>query len=267
LTASRLRLLDSAELAVEVQGDGPDLVLVSGLGGTAAFWSPLVASLASEFRVIRFDQRGIGASTRGEAAVSIDTLAQDCLAVLDEVGAARPVLVGHSTGGVIGQSLARLAPGRLGGFVPSGTWFRPNRFMAALFGARRSLLDHDPAAYAAIGAILGHEPGWLEANWGAFEATVAKPPASEAARRVVRERIDALLAFDGSASAASLGVPTLVLGARDDMIVPAFLQEELAAAIPGSRLALHRDGGHFFPVTRPDWFLAELRGFVHGLSA
>lgn len=266
MSAGRIRLTDGAELSIETEGRGQDLVLVSGLGGASAFWTPLLPVLTERFRVIRFDQRGIGASTRGEADLTVDLLARDCLAVLDEVGARHPIMVGHSTGGVIGQSLARQSPGRLGGFVPSGSWLRPNRFMSALFAARRSLLDHDPVAYAAMGAILGHEPGWLEANWSAFEATVAKPPASPEARRVVQERIDALVAFDGSGHAASLGVPTLVLGARDDMIVPAFLQEELADAIPGSRFALVSDGGHFFPVTRPDWFVEELSRFADGVG-
>lgn len=262
MSNQRLRLSDGAELAYATDGAGPDLVLVTGLGGAAAFWAPIVPALSERFRVIRFDQRGIGGSARGESDLTIDLLAQDCLALLDEIGAKRPILVGHSTGGVIGQSVARLAPGRLGGFVPSGSWLRPSRFMMALFAARRSLLDHDPAAYSAMGAILGHEPGWLEANWGVFEAIVAKPPTSPEAKRVVRERIDALVAFDGASHAASLGVPTLVLGARDDMIVPAFLQEELAAAIPASRLAFVADGGHFFPITRPGWFLGELGRFA-----
>ena len=67
----------------------------------------------------------------------------------------------------------------------------------------------------------------------------------------MRERIDALLAFDGSASVSAVAaLPTLVLGAADDMIVPAFLQRDLAAALPGSELILLEGGGHFFPISR-----------------
>jgi pimeloyl-ACP methyl ester carboxylesterase len=53
---------------------------------------------------------------------------------------------------------------------------------------------------------------------------------------------------------ARIKVPTLNIGARDDLIVPAFLQEELAALMPGSTLHLLADGGHFFPVTRMTGF-------------
>jgi aminoacrylate hydrolase len=81
----------------------------------------------------------------------------------------------------------------------------------------------------------------------------------------VRERIDALRSFDGSGWAGELPMPALILGARDDMIVPAFLQEELAAAMPGARKTLLDSGGHFFPVARPDAFTANVAEWLGAL--
>lgn len=262
-----IEVSDGAALAVTSAGSGPDILLVSGLGGTAGFWSPTVPGLCDGFRVTCFDQRGIGASSRGRAPCDIDRLALDCLSVMDAAGLTTPVFVGHSTGGAIGQALARLAPGRLGALVLSATWLKPSRYMEALFSARRRILDLDPAAYAATGAVLGYAPAWLEANWPAYEAATATPPVSDTARRVVRERIDALLAFDGSGAIGHLTCPTLVLGARDDVIVPAFLQEELARALPASgRMVMYEDGGHFFPITRTSDFVRDLSAFARGLA-
>lgn len=261
-----VRLADGTELRASAEGAGPALLLVSGLGGSAAFWDGSAATLARSFRIIRFDQRGIGASTCGEGPCTIDGLAQDCLAVLDAAGAKRAVLLGHSTGGCIGQSLARQAPERLDGLILSASWLRPSHYMTALFGTRRAILDENPRAYAALAALLAYPPKWLEANWDVYEAALAKMPGSEQARRAVRERIDALLSFDGSAHAASLAMPALVLGARDDMIVPAFLQEELAAALPGSRKTMLDTGGHFFPVSRPDAFTATVAEWIGELG-
>lgn len=258
---------DGARLAITVDGVGRDILLVSGLGGTCSFWTPTARRLSAGFRVTRFDQRGIAASTRGTAACDIDRLASDCLTVMDAVGIGRATLVGHSTGGAIGQALARIAPGRLDALVLSATWLKPSRYMGALFTARRRMLEVDPAAYVATGAILGYAPAWLEANWAVFEAATAEPPISDEARRVVRERIDALLAFDGSDSASAIACPTLVMGARDDAIVPAFLQEELAASLPRSReVLMYPDGGHFFPITRAEEFLRDLTAFAKALS-
>lgn len=249
---------DGAVLQAFAEGEGPVLLLVSGLGGTAGFWNSNATTLARSVRVIRFDQRGIGASTRGEAPCTIDQLARDCLSVLDAAGVERAVLLGHSTGGCIGQALGRLAPERLDGLILSATWLKPSHYMGALFGARRAILADNPQAYAATAVLLSYPPAWLEANWSIYEAALAAAPVRAEARQVVRERIDALLAFDGSADIAALPMPTLVLGARDDMIVPAFLQEELAAALPGARKILLESGGHFFPVSRPDAFTAKV---------
>ena len=99
MTQSVVQLPDGAAISVRVDGTGPDLVLISGLSGTAAFWEPLVPTLATRFRVIRHDQRGIANSTSGKLKTSIDTLADDCLAVLTHVASSKSLLLGHSTGG------------------------------------------------------------------------------------------------------------------------------------------------------------------------
>jgi pimeloyl-ACP methyl ester carboxylesterase len=257
---------DGAVLQAFVAGAGPALLLVSGLGGTAGFWKATTATLARSSRVIRFDQRGIGASTRGSAPCTIDQLARDCLNVLDGAGVGRAVLLGHSTGGCIGQALGRMAPERLDGLILSATWLKPSHYMSALFGARRAILAENPQAYAATAALISYPPAWLEANWGVYEAAIAAAPVTPEARQVVRERIDALLSFDGAADIAALPMPTLVLGSRDDMIVPAFLQEELAAALPGGRSILLDSGGHFFPVSRPDAFTAKVVEWIGELG-
>ena len=257
---------DGAVLQAFAEGEGPALLLVSGLGGTAGFWKSNTATLARSFKVIRFDQRGIGASTRGDAPCTIDQLARDCLSVLDAAGVQRAVLLGHSTGGCIGQALARIAPERLDGLILSATWLKPSHYMSALFGARRAILAENPQAYAATAVLISYPPAWLEANWSVYESAIAAAPASAEARQVVRERIDALLSFDGSADIAALTMPVLVLGARDDMIVPAFLQEDLATALPGARKILLDSGGHFFPVSRPDAFTAKVVEWIGGLS-
>lgn len=256
---------DGARLSAFSEGQGRPLLLVSGLGGTAGFWAQSAAVLSRSFRVIRFDQRGIGASSRGSAACTIDQLAQDCVAVLDAAGVKSAALLGHSTGGCIGQSLARQAPDRLDGLILSATWLKPSRYMAGLFGTRRDILDVDPVSYAATAALLSYPPAWLEAHWDVYENARAKAPTTDEAKKVVRERIDALLSFDGSADTAALSMPLFVLGARDDIIVPAFLQEELAAALPGCKLTMLETGGHFFPASRPDAFTAAVTEWVGAL--
>jgi aminoacrylate hydrolase len=266
MASDRARLEDGAELAIHVEGQGQDLLLVTGLGGSAAFWDPVVAPLAERFRVIRFDQRGIAQSTRGTAPVDIDRLAQDSFSVLDHVGSRGALLLGHSTGSVILQAMALIDPSRIAGLVLSGSWIRPNRYMSELFRARLAILRVAPREYAAMVAFLGHPPDWLDGNWPRYEAMLAAAPATPEQQEVTAERIDAILKFDRSGEIGAIRPPMLIQGAEDDLIVPAFLQREQARALPSAELYMFRTGGHFFPVTRVEEFVGVLTRFAASLS-
>ena len=166
----------------------------------------------------------------------------------------------------IAQTLAHLAPERVGGLILSGSWLRPNHYMSGYFGARREIIGTNPEAYAATSVLCAYPPAWIEANWHVYEAALATAPLTAAQQEVMRERIDALLTFDGRDQMAALTVPVLVLGARDDMVVPAFLQEEIVAALPGCAKTMLDTGGHLFPVSRPDAFTATVADWISRLA-
>jgi aminoacrylate hydrolase len=272
---SRVTLADGAELSVHVDGpvggpvNGPvnggpqDVLLVTGLGGTASYWDPAVPALAKSFRVIRHDQRGIANSTRGTALTTIDQLADDTFAVMDHVGSKRAVLLGHSTGGVILQSMALKDERRIAGMVLSGTWARQNRYMRELFGSRAEILKVRPREYAAMVGFLAFTADWLDANWDKFEAMTAAAPLTPEQQAVTAERIAAIMAFDRSADVHRITVPTLVQGAEDDLIVPAFLNRDLAGLIKHAELQMLPTGGHMYPVTRTDVFVKSLTAFAN----
>ncbi len=248
-------LSDGASLNVLEDGTGPALLLISGLGGTANFWNPCVPALAAHYRVIRLDQRGIAKSSRGTAPCTIDQLAQDCLSVLDDCGVDQAIVVGHSTGGCIAQTMALLAPARVLACIFSATWGKPNRHRQELFSTRREMLFKDPVGYACSSVFMGHDATWLNHNWSVLENARANAPVTHEAQDIISERLDALMAFDRSAEVHRITVPKLVVGARDDLIVPSFLQEELATMLNHADLHLLEHGGHFFPVTRTNIFV------------
>lgn len=259
MAQSALKRPDGAKLAVFTDGEGPDLVLVTGLSGTAGFWDPLVADLARRYRVTRFDQRGIGASTRGDAPLLVETLAADTRAVMIHAGCSKKtLLLGHSMGGIISQSLALDDPADIAGLILSGTWARPNSYMAELFRARNNIMKTSPREYTAMLAFLGYPPDWLDRHWAFYRTLVDNAPVKPEQQHAVTERIAALLTFDRSAELGTIKLPTLVQGAEDDLIVPGFLQHELHALMPGSALSMMANGGHFFPVSRPEAFVRAI---------
>jgi len=248
-------LRDGANIAVTTQGNGDALLCISGLGGTASFWNPCFTALASKYQTISLDQRGIAHSTRGSAPCTIDQLAADCFAVLDACSISAAKIIGHSTGGCIAQTMALAQPERVAAIVLSGTWARPNRYMQELFKLRLGLLQSNPLEYASSAAFLSYESTWLNANWSIYESALASAPIEAPAQHIIQERIHALMAFDRKDELKQLKMPCLVLGACDDLMIPSFLQEELAQAIPGSELQIFNHGGHFFPLSRKEGFI------------
>ena len=80
----------------------------------------------------------------------------------------------------------------------------------------------------------------------------------------LRRRIDALLGFDATPHLGTVGVPTLVVAARDDVLVPSTMSEQIAAAIPASSLSIAAWGAHAVNVTEPAWFNSVLLDFLEG---
>lgn len=254
-----VRLADGARLQTVASGSGQPALLISGLSGAGAFWRDTIAQFKAGHWSIVFDQRGIGASTRGAAAVSIEQLASDALAVLDAWGIERAHLVGHSTGGCIAMAMALQHPERVQSLVLSATWAGPHAYMQSLFDARLALLQNDPAIYEAMGPFLTYSPDWLTANPGLLHTQTRGWSPEQVT--IVAERIAALLAFDRRGQLDRLTQPCLVVGARDDLVVPLCLQVEIAQALPHAEREFFDNGGHFYPRTRSAKFASLLARF------
>lgn len=259
----RIRLSDGCHLHVEVLGTGAPVVLVPGLGGSATFWSAIAPLLARDHRVVLFDQRGAGRSDRPEIPYSIDLLASDLIEVLDALDIARAHIVGHSTGGVIGQTLALDYPKRVDRLVLSASWDRPTPHFNALFENRLEVLQRlGPEAYARMTQLIGYPPSWIDANPAMVAEAAAWAASDLSPASVAVARIRMLFDFDRSAELRRITAPTLVIGARDDMIIGYDRARALASAIPGARLVTC-EGGHFFPRLDPEGFARHLR-FLRG---
>src|SRR3954451_11910360 len=93
--------------------DAPPILFSNSLGTTHRMWDAVVAELSAEFRCIRYDMRGHGASTRGREPFEISDLAGDAIAILDNLAIDRIHFAGLSIGGMTGQALAIHHPERL----------------------------------------------------------------------------------------------------------------------------------------------------------
>jgi pimeloyl-ACP methyl ester carboxylesterase len=289
---------DGAALHVEVTGD-PEapvtLVLAHGWTLTSASWAAQVAALAGDdIRVIAYDQRGHGASTRGSAPLSIRLLGYDVATVLDSLAPTGPVvLAGHSMGGMSVMALAAIRPRLFGtrvrGVALVGT--------AAEFGSPRLGITSRPlvlltnAAIRVAMATMAKAPAlanlvrrhvsadrrstlrdtrWLLFGPDAPERVVAACAAMVDATptRVIGAFYAALRAHDEWAALATLArVPVRVVVGALDRLTPVSASRRIAEAIDGAALTVEPDTGHMLLMERPAVVTRVLRDLLDDARA
>jgi aminoacrylate hydrolase len=258
----------SNELYYEDIGDGHPIFFIPGFGGVGSFWRNQVESLKSRFRVITIDQRGAGASARSQQEYSLDQMTDDVQLVMEAAKIDAAVLVGHSTGGAIAQTLAVRTPERISGILLSSTWCTPGNYFRRVFEFRRSLLELGATdLFHKAGIFFRYAPYYAETHDAAFDS--GGPVDID----ITISRINAILQADLSPVIDRIKLPTLVVAARDDTLVPQYMSDEVAQRIAHSKYVVLDQGGHFLPETRSsdynrllDDFLGSLELPVHGVN-
>lgn len=243
-------------LHYELEGpaDAPLLVLPSSLGTSVELWAANVPLWSRTFRVLRYDQRGHGASEIPPGPYSVEELAGDLLGLVDHVGDATFSLCGLSVGGAPAMWLAAHAPERIDRLVLACTSARfgePQQWLGRAAVVRQDGLE--PIADSVIGRWF--TPGFAAANpetVAHFRALLVSTPVEGYAGCC-----EALARWDFRDELAGIRVPTLVVGAAEDPSTPLDHAELLAREIPGATLAVLSDSAHLANVQQPEAF-AEL---------
>ena len=241
---------------------GPWVILLQGLGMAGEFWCELPEQLAGDSsapsRVLVIDNRGVGGSSAPRGPYTIQHLADDVVAVMDDAGASRATLVGLSMGGMIAQHVALRHPERVEGLVLMATTAGGHRMRPPSIRAVRTLLS---TPFARKGGKRGRarefarlvlpdsrvdEYRELLAVWKpVFDRNPMDP-------RSFFLQLGAVLSHLFSARPTRIRAPTVVIGAEDDLLIPASNSRALAAAIPGAVLEVLPDVGHGIPLLAPD---------------
>ena len=251
------------EIAYEDAGQGEPVVFVSGLNGVGRYWTPQVPLFSKHFRVITYDQRGTGGSDRIQREFSVDQMAAELIALMDVLKIERAHLVGMSTGGAIGQTIAIEHPQRLMKLALCSTWTHCDPWFRRLFHARRDMyLQAGPDLHAQFHPLFLYSPDYVNAHDAEIEAERARAPTRSSPVEVSVGRINALLKFDRRAGLPNIKAETLVMGTGTDFITPSYFSKALAQTIPGAKLTLYEDGGHSFTTTRAEPFNRDLMAFL-----
>jgi len=238
-------------------GEGPPLLLVQGYAGSADDWPPeFLAALGRSFSLIAPDNRGMGGSELGDPAeLTIDAMAADLEALLDELAIERIAVLGFSMGGFVAQALAVRAPQRVRSLAllstdPGG----PDAIRADPADWAR-LVDHSgtPRERASREISLLFPPDVaVEMDREFGEVAAASQAGLDPAALAAEERAMDLWWEAPRPAAPSEIAPVLIGHGAEDIVIPAANAELLAARFPGARVEFFDGAGHAFPAQEPE---------------
>ncbi|WP_157285601.1 alpha/beta fold hydrolase [Bradyrhizobium yuanmingense] len=254
--------------AYEAAGDldAIPLIFLHGIGGAARAWRRQLATFGDRFRAIAWDMPGYGGSAP-LASVSIAALAEALQQFIAQLGVSRPVLVGHSIGGMIVQkwlvqfpNLARavvLAQTSPAFGKADGDWQKS--FIAARLGPLDRGETMKSLAPSLVKELVGDDPdpNGMEI---ARECMGSVPEAS------YRAMMLALIGFDQRSTLGNISVPTLLLSGSKDNNAPAPMMAKTATYIPGAEYVELPGVGHLANLERPEAFDEALGRFLNSLA-
>lgn len=235
----------------EVSGEGPPVVLTAGQGTGPEARAAWLGGLARSHRVLSYDQRGTGRSERTRQGQSMQELADDIVALMDHAGLERAHVIGVSTGTGKATALAARHPERVDRLVLAAPWTHADAPLKTLQDMRKAAArTMPPDHYVHFNALLIYPPEYRRAHAARFDTLAQQALSAPQDAAGIAARLDAILAFDARPLYPLLRCPTLVVGARDDLVMPCWHAQDAAQQIAGARLALLEGGGHLFAETR-----------------
>ncbi len=253
------------EMFYQDVGDGEPLVLIMGFGGDTTAWAFQMADFSARYRVIAFDNRGVGQSDAPDHPYTMRMMADDALGLMDALGVESAHVIGVSMGGMVAQELVLARPDRVRSLHLGCTFARPDTYMLALNAAWREMrigLGRE-STLRTLGLWLfspttyAERPEFIEAL---LQSSLANPYQQTLAGFL--RQGEAVAAHDALDRLSAIRCPTLVSVAEDDILVPPRFAREIAARIPNAEVRLLPGAGHGYFLERPDLFNAVSLDFI-----
>jgi len=245
-------------------GAGEAVVFLHGIGGAARIWAPQQKSFAQAgFRPFAIDLLGYGTRPAVDA-VEFELLARDVETTISRAGLDRPVIVGHSMGGMVAQSMLRRRPQGYRAVVlactspafGSSSGELQKKFLADRLGPLERGRSMQELAIDIVDGLVGSacDPA---ARALAIDCMAAVPTST------YRAALRCLVAFDERGHLGRIRSPVLCLAGEQDRTAPAAMIERMAGKIPGARYACLARVGHLANLEAPERFDGAIFNFLH----
>ena len=251
-------------ITINYQVDGPEgapwIVLSNSLATNLAMWDQQADDFKSAFRVLRYDQRGHGATDAPAGRYTFEQLIADALALMDGLGIKKAHFGGLSMGGATALGFAQKHPDRLDKVIVCDTPCQSTPTSAQQWEERIVIAQKqgmEPLVEPTVG------------RWFPPEVIAAKPPHVDKVRQMVRTTpvngfigcAAALANHDYASAVATVTRPVLFMAGEKDGVTPVAMRK-LSAALPGSRYVELPGAGHISNMDQPEGFTWAIADFL-----
>jgi pimeloyl-ACP methyl ester carboxylesterase len=248
-------------IAYRVEGEGPAVLLIHGVGGDSSNWDAIAARLRERFRVVAMDLRGHGRSGRIQGPLDAIDFARDAVAVLDHAGIGACRVAGFSLGGAVALALALEFPSRVERFAVIGTVFGRNDDERIKAAERVAYVRE----YGVEGIAEANRSRWFTDEFqrthpGVVQARVEQVKQCDPMSYLHAFTVFATTDFAGRADAIT--VPTLIVTGEHDLAATPTMARHLHRAIAGSEVHILPTLRHSLLIEAPDRITALLEDFL-----
>ena len=256
--------VDGLRLHYVQEGQGSDLFLIHGLGGSLHDWDDHVPELARHHRVTRWDARGCGESDKPPGPYSPQMWAKDLAALCQNCGVARAHIVGISMGGVIAQRFALDFPECVETLTLISTSSEVGEQAQAAWAKTASIIEERGFSTGNDFARRVYAPSFVAAHPEAVEAMGKRTATNDPRAYAASAR--AIGSYNWTAELPRIKAPTLILQGAEDKLTPPGGSIKLSRGIARSRLLMFPDCGHVVTQEKPELFTRTLLAFLAGVD-
>lgn len=251
------------EIWAEQAGDGPDVLLIGGLGDTVESWQFQLDGLAEGYRMTAFDNRGAGRTAMPDGQPTVEAMADDAAGVLRGLDISSAHVAGFSGGSIIAQELAIRHPELVRSLVLQSTWGAMDQYMKTLARAIhwQAELAPDERAFLEFFFLLVYTPRAHNSGMVGqiIEDALAFPYQQSTADFL--KFLDAFVVHETADRLGQITAPTLVLAGGVDPMSRPELGEDVARRIPGALFEVLPDESHQPFQEIPDEWNARVDAF------
>lgn len=244
--------------------EGSPLVCTHGLGWSLEYWDGLVPALSRHHRVITWDLRGAGESSRPEGPYSPALFARDLVRLLDHLGIEHAHLLGHSGGGVVSQRCALDFPARVRSLVLVSTSSEVGEKARTAWLRLADVIEARGFGFNAAPDTRGFAPAFAAQHPDVVAAATQRVRSSDPRAYAASAR--AFGTYGWTSELARLEMPALILQGTDDALTPPGGSVIMSRQLRRSRLLMIPSAGHNLPLEMPSVVLAGTLAFLAALD-